>query len=110
MAKGSGSDFSQAAKQQQAAAKAGKLPPAAGKEARCQQAKPKLLLHGAYTQLHADMQAPFWQWWGSEASKHSNSTKNGAQEFLSRFHGNAKGFKLPKFEMPGAQQYHPDKM
>ncbi|DBA92532.1 hypothetical protein WJX77_009384 [Trebouxia sp. C0004] len=75
MAKGSGSDFSQAAKQHQAAAKAGKLPPAAGK-------------------------APFWQWWGSEASKHSNTTKNGAQEFLSRFHGNAKGFKLPKFEMP----------
>jgi hypothetical protein len=50
------------------------------------------------------MQAPFWQWWGSEASKHSNTTKNGGQDFLSRFHGNAKGFKLPKFEMPGATQ------
>jgi len=36
MAKGSGSDFSQAAKQQQAAAKAAKLPPAAGKvKAQC---------------------------------------------------------------------------
>ncbi len=63
MAKGSGSDFSQAAKQQQAAAKAGKL-----------------------------------------------TTRNGAQEFLSRFHGNAKGFKLPKFEMPGAQKCYQDEM
>lgn len=37
-------------------------------------------------------------------NKNSNSAKNGAQEFLSRFHGNAKGFKLPKFEMPGKQE------
>lgn len=74
MAKGP-NDFSQAAKQQAAAAKTGKLPPAAGK-------------------------APFWNWWGSEMNKNSTTAKNGAQEFLSRFHGNAKGFKLPKFEMP----------
>lgn len=37
-------------------------------------------------------------------NKNSNSAKNSAQEFLSRFHGNAKGFKLPKFEMPGKQK------
>ena len=37
-------------------------------------------------------------------NKNSNSAKNSAQEFLSRFHGNAKGFKLPKFEMPGKQE------
>lgn len=47
------------------------------------------------------IQAPFWAWWGSEMNKNSNTAKNSAQEFLSRFHGNAKGFKLPKFEMPG---------
>ncbi len=63
-----------------------------------------------FTQIHASMQAPFWQWWGSEASKHSDTTRNGAQEFLSRFHGNAKGFKLPKFEMPGAQKCYQDEM
>lgn len=37
-------------------------------------------------------------------NKNSSSAKNSAQEFLSRFHGNAKGFKLPKFEMPGEQR------
>ena len=46
-------------------------------------------------------QAPFWAWWGSEMNKNSSTAKSGAREFLSRFHGNAKGFKLPKFEMPG---------
>ena len=40
-------------------------------------------------------------------NKNSNSAKNSAQEFLSRFHGNAKGFKLPKFEMPGKQKLIP---
>lgn len=38
-------------------------------------------------------------------NKNSTTAKNGAQEFLSRFHGNAKGFKLPKFEMPGGCRF-----
>ena len=59
-------------------------------------------MRGVHMRKRASMQAPFWAWWGSEASKHSNTTRNGAQEFLSRFHSDAKGFKLPKFEMPGS--------
>ena len=34
-------------------------------------------------------------------NKNSETARNGAQNFMSKFHGNAKGFKMPKWEMPG---------